>query len=277
MWLGDDIKDTNNIIHNEESESHFYTSWNDYMKQHGIIYIVDSDITYDIFRTDKRITNSFVEWWRYDEVRKCIIAVLDSYSRWKWEWSFNNFFNYDDDKTVFSYILFQTLYSKENLYIIYNDVIEEVYIVSDSKLPEFIHQTIEWWRMTFISKVLSEIKFICSGSGAFKAILNKYNIANKGDESNNSGNKMDLYIKCLEDIKSVQFISEEFKNCRIKLNMKDWKPFYMEAETKTDNTDFNDWKPKLWDERRIEENAHGGRAVKLTVTKKFKYWKKEDK
>ena len=59
--------------------------------------------------------------------------------------------------------------------------------------------------------------------------------------------------------------------------MKDWKPFYMEAETKTDNTDFNDWKPKLWDERRIEENAHGGRAVKLTVTKKFKYWKKEDK
>ncbi|MEI8253040.1 MAG: hypothetical protein WCG25_04795 [bacterium] len=99
--------------------------------------------------------------------------------------------------------------------------------------------------MTFISKILLEIKNICSCNGFFGSILDKYDIANKDGKSNNSEKKIDLFIKCLEDIKNVQFISEEFKNCRISLNIKDGDPFYMEAETKTANTDFKAWKEKL--------------------------------
>ncbi len=85
------------------------------------------------------------------------------------------------------------------------------------------------------------------------------------------------YSKRFNDMFASREVAEEFMNSQITWKIKDWKPYFFEVWTKTKDVDFNKWKEKLWFNRKIEENAEWGRINSLTVKKKYKYWKKDNK
>ena len=81
----------------------------------------------------------------------------------------------------------------------------------------------------------------------------------------------DKYEILMKDILWLASLWEEFQNSIVNLTLKNGEPNYMTAETYTQNTDFNLWKEKLWNNRKIEENTTYNKIQSLKVTKKFKY------
>ena len=85
------------------------------------------------------------------------------------------------------------------------------------------------------------------------------------------------YSKRFNDMFASREVAEEFMNAQIIWKIKNWKPYFFEVWTKTKDTDFKKRKEKLWFNRKIEENTEWGKVNSLTVKKKYKYWKKDNK
>ncbi|HMT01078.1 MAG TPA: hypothetical protein PKC14_02020 [Candidatus Absconditabacterales bacterium] len=185
-----------------------------------------------------------------------------------------SFLSYFSNSRELSYLIFQIFYCPQNLYIDGDnpytfstlDKIGEggrfaVYDMAtlDEKISsyeDYSHKNV------FFLTYLVTLKRYFKDKDPFSHIMS---------ENIHPDSTLVEYQKFFKDIQGVSDLGEEFNNFLLRAEVKNGKPYYLEAETKSKNTDFMYWKKKLGSHRKIEENANDDQVVSLKVIKKFKY------
>lgn len=200
---------------------------------------------------------------------------LHTYLLWSdWVKNIGQFFletNLSNDATFSSskeltYLIFQTLSNSQELYIYKptttKELGEKFFVFDLENVAKYMNSSEYWDGTISLSNYLIEFKKNLESKNEFKVAFEKYI---------DSRQKAEDFEKFFQDIKGIPFIAEEFLNSSIQLLIKDWKPYYMEAETYSKNTDFGYRKKKIWPYRKIEENTNDGKVVGVKIVKKVKY------